>query len=558
MNSHYFSTGQEPAYKYGVHEIILQAAVRSTNLFEIDCRVFFQSPTENYSRSVVAFYDGGNTWRARVYVAETGEWRWQSECTEEPELNNRQGCFIASESSLRGILRKSIKDPKQWQTEDGQWFLNLCDTAYLFFNEKETAWKAYIEDLETLGITSIRCGSLGGISWSSSSYTAFNSAYQDISIDNCPWVDGNTGVIAINRFQNTDNRLIYMLNHHPDIYIQFILFGLETWGEDDTGARWKSIPDIIKQNTMKYIVARWSAFPQLFWLVVNDLHCSDDYPNNQAFVREVGRYFAQHDPWNHLISAGPNRFADFPFTSPGDSDWVSYIHIEHFLALDAQPARTYDAYPLHVFHGEDWYEQTKIQRPEHPIINPRFFYRWLFWSWLLAGGSTCYGGRWARLHPYYQTDTLIYTEPFGLLIYKQQLQGLDSIRYIKTFFYKYRIMLDEFMPDEWLVILDQKHVFSPVKAARRQDDELIIYHPNAKYDGHNASVDELSTATVLLNLHANHNLYSVLWYRPADGVEYQDGNIYGGGIISLQAPWQGIDIVLYLKKVQACGNSGSE
>ena len=55
------------------------------------------------------------------------------------------------------------------------------------------------------------------------------------------------------------------------------------------------------------------------------MHCSEKFPLNRAFVREVGMFFADNDPWKHLISTGPNRRAGFPFAGPEDLKWCSYI-----------------------------------------------------------------------------------------------------------------------------------------------------------------------------------------------------------------------------------------
>jgi hypothetical protein len=129
------------------------------------------------------------------------------------------------------------------------------------------------------------------------------------------------------------------------------------------------------------MLARWAAFPQLFWQVTHDTACSVEYPNNQAFMREVGNYFAAHDPWQHLISTGPCRYVDFPFLTEKDLKWVSYIYIEDSEALDADVIDKYAAYPFHVFLGEDRYEQYErlsINRPEYYIYNPQYYYRWLF------------------------------------------------------------------------------------------------------------------------------------------------------------------------------------
>ncbi|MDD4190557.1 MAG: DUF5060 domain-containing protein, partial [Mangrovibacterium sp.] len=408
-----FSSANEIALRFGVHEIILRTEKVTGNPFKTNCQVVFYAPSGKLWQ-INAFYDGDNTWRARVYVSEEGDWTWKSFCKENRGLDKAKGNFRAENSDLRGMLHPAPGNPKQWKTDNGEWFLNINDTGYLLFNKNENLWKEYIEDLSELGVTSVRAGSLGGLGWSRNSFTSlYEKAYPGSDIDNSPWMEGDPTQMNLDRFRNTDERLIWMLNKYPDLYVQFILFGLQTWGKDDTGELWKAVPQEIRNNTMKYMIARWSAFPQLFYLIVNDMHCSEKYPANQAFVREVGRYFAANDPWHHLISTGPNRTQVFPFTTEEDLNWASYIHIEDMHALDAREAELYEPYPLHVFMGEDWYEHTRLDRSKDYLYNPEYFYRWLFWSWTLSGGSANYGGRWGKIHPYFSTDTLLYLEPLG-------------------------------------------------------------------------------------------------------------------------------------------------
>ena len=282
------------------------------------------------------------------------------------------------------------------------------------------------------------------------------------------------------RFQTSDERLIWLLDHYPDLYLQLILFGLLTWGKDDTGAAWEALPPSVRENTMRYMLARWAAFPQLFWLIVNDIHCTAEFPLNQAFEREVGRYFAAHDPWHHLLSTGPKRQMAFPFLRPQD-EWVSYIHIEDLFALDAAEIQLYDNQPLHVFLGEDRYEHDR--RTWDPL-DPAYFFRWLFWSWTLAGGSASYGGRWRGITPYSRTGAVPYSTGWGgedEITYTQGLRGLDSLIHLKRYFEQRGLTMVDFVGDDALVAdLDGRGELLRPKLARRGQQEYLIYHPNAR------------------------------------------------------------------------------
>ncbi|MCI0365048.1 MAG: DUF5060 domain-containing protein, partial [Phycisphaerales bacterium] len=79
--SAHFTTGAEAAYKFGVHEIVLTGNGAIANPFDTLATVNFVPPTgEKSAKTVHAFYDGDNTWRARLYVSETGDWKWTSRC----------------------------------------------------------------------------------------------------------------------------------------------------------------------------------------------------------------------------------------------------------------------------------------------------------------------------------------------------------------------------------------------------------------------------------------------------------------------------------------------
>ena len=563
-----FSSNSEIAQKFGVHEIVLHINNVVENPFDLDCQVTFYAPSKKRV-TVNAFYDGGNTWRARLYINETGVWKWELSCQDIPELERRKGSFKSVDSELKGMLRKDPDNPKAWKTDNGQWFINISDTGYMLFNKSEKFWKRYISDLSKLGITSVRAGSLGGQCWDKKSHANryLLETYPDcpgLTMDNYPWEELDQLKMDLEKFQNTDERLIWMLNNYPDMYVQFILFGLETWGKDDSGLKWKMVSQNTREKAMKYMIARWSAFPQLFFLIVNDMHCSEKFPNNQEYVREVGRFFATNDPWNHLISTGPNRYQQFPFLEDEDLKWVSYIHIEDNVALDAEKIKLYEQYPLHVFLGEDWYEQTKTANGKNwfeqtktvysssSIQNPEYYYRWLFWSWILSGGSANYGGRWARLQPYFMTDSLVYVEPFSeeKLQFRDQMKGLNSMKYISIFFKNHNIDLSGFIPDhEFVIDIDKRLYNGYLKLMRKGNEEFVIYDPNAQIKGINASPQIARTVQFTIDFSGLNKTYSGIWYRPDSGECLETAKINGTKKIEFTAPWQGVDAILFLREM---------
>ena len=391
-----FTSAAATAVKFGVHEITLTGDGSVANPFDTITTVTFTPPSgAAQAKTVHAFFDGENIWCARVYVSEPGEWKWSSQCASDKGLNGQQGVFQAADSKLRGRLLIHPKNPRQWMTEDGRWFLNLNDTAYFLLCAHDGSGGPvadedvlqYVRDDVARGITSIRC-------FLASRPEGFNESPEQWRAWYFP--DETHDRLRLGNLQCADRRLRMLLDEFPDVAVQLILFPLEAYNRDDRF--WTALSAVRRERLLRNLVARFAAYPQLFWLMTNDAHYGDKFPHSNAMVREVGAYLQQHDPWQHPRSTGHARRVPFYF---GGEDWATYVHIEHAHDLGAAEYGKYHAFAKPVFLGEDRYEQDHGTRldPTHMA----YWQRRLFWSWLLTGGSANYGGRWWTVHPYSQT-----------------------------------------------------------------------------------------------------------------------------------------------------------
>src|SRR5712692_2058742 len=538
-----FSVGLATAMKLGTHEIVLTGNGSVANPFDTVATVTFIPPSGGANAVTVrAFYDGGSTWRARVYVTEAGTWQWTSSSGADAGLNGKSGSFTAVDSSLRGILKKDSLNPKAWRSDDGRWFVGLSDTAWLLFNPDAQVtqnWQQFVADDAAKGINVL--GPVGSLeSWGTGDVPHLG--------NNEPWLDLGGGTTDftqydLTKFQNAESRLIWIFNNHPEMFIQSMLFGTQVQ------SGWSDLPQSVRNNTLDYMIARWSAFPNLFWLVSEDQHVTADA--TLAFNREVGNYFAAHEPWKHLMSTQPDRDQGFPFTTSDDLNWASYICIQVSDSTQATQIQQYgfDSVPLRVMMGEGYYEQD-YGDPPSGMSDPRFYYRWSMWSWILSGGSSNYGGRYGVIHPYTQTGRpdLVWIGPGGTDFTGYQLTGLDSLPYILSYFKDRNIDLSFFQPDDGLVIsfaIKPGYSWHP-KLMRRGVEEFIAYNPNAGSEGQWSSVDPITTASMTINLRSAPGTFQVEWYRPFDGVVQSGGTVQGGALQDFVAPWQGFDVVLRL------------
>jgi hypothetical protein len=545
-----FTSGAATAQEFGTHEIVLYGSGSVPNPFDTVSTVRFTPPSGPANAVTVnAFYDGGDTWRARVYVTEAGSWSWTSTATTDLGLDGKSGSFVSVASNLRGALRKHRANPHAWMTDDGRWFANVSDTAYrLFHRDDAPLWREFVRDASTKGIDCLRVASLGG--WGGTANVSVDD--NDTWMWNDPWVGGASPDYTrydLSKFQNTDERIEWILDNYPSMYLQMILFGLKGYGSEATGDWWQSIPEGARANTMRYMIARWSAFPNVFWLIVNDMHSDAKYPKNLAFAREAGSFIAANDPYRHLLSSGPNRRAGFPFTTPDDLKWVSYAYIEDANAVGSDAIRQHklEDVPLHVWLGEDYYEQDHGHYKD-----PRYFFRWLYWSWFLSGGSANYCGRFGQIHPYSMTarpDLGWRGIDKRSVFTGEQLVGLDSVPTIARYFDDRKIDLSLFQPNDTRVSdPDGRAGRLRPKLMERGTDEILIYQPNAAADAHDARVDETKTARLRVDLTGFSGKLQVEWTRALDGVSQKAGTIEGGTERDFVAPWQGQDVLLHLKR----------
>jgi hypothetical protein len=534
-----FTTGARAA-KFGTHEVVLTGDGGVKDPFDTVATVQFMPPSGAANAvTVKAFFDGENTWRARVYVTEVGEWRWATSCLSDAGLNDKSGKITAVDSALRGLLKKHKANPRAWMTDDERWFVSISDTAWLLFNSDPRVgkhWKQYVQDDAAKGINVL--GPVGSLeSWGTGDV-----AHKG---DNEPWVRGDTTDHTrydLAKFHNAESRLIWIFDNHPGMYVQSMLFGTQLQSQ------WSRLPESVRTNTLDYLIARWSAFPNVFWLISEDQDVT--HKATLAFNREVGEYFAAHEPWKHLISTQPNRFQGFPFATRNDLKWVSYIEIQDAdaPAADQISKHKLEGIPLHVMLGEDYYEQDYGDPPSGKA-DPRYYYRWTFWSWILSGGSANYGGRYGVIHPYSLTGKpdLAWTGPGGTKFTGHQLTGLDSVPHILPYFEERKIDLAYFNPKDTLVSdADGQKAKQRPKLMQRGRDEFLVYHPNAGSDGNSAKVNKTKTARMKIDLTSAPGPFEVEWFRPYDGVAQKAEAVEGGAPREFEAPWKGYDVVLRL------------
>lgn len=501
-----FTKGTAQAKKFGIHEISLTGST-NPDPFGVEANMTFTN--NGKSITVPMFYDGNNTWRGRCYVNGTGTFNWKSNCTTDAKLNGKSGSFSAVSSSLPGMIRRRASKPWVLQNSKGEWWTMLGDTGYFMFSTNDTQvngssmskMQSFVKTASSAGLNVIRAAQSGAQRTNTPPLW-----YNKIEA-------GKPLTFNLTLGKSDDARLQWIINNYPNMYIQYILFpksSHNTWGNMEKSKRHRAI---------RYLMGRWSAYPNLIWLLMNDITIKPDHNFNR-----VGQHIKEVDPYQHLLATGHQRGASDPLWG---TSWTSYANLETAADLSANTAESFvngARNKKYVWCSEDWYE-TYPKNGAMP--NPKYFFRRLFWAYILNGAGACYGGYWDQV--------------------RHGLTGLAHLKYIMPYFNKRGIDPGNYSYAGDALASGPKG-YDRVQVAFRGNSEYLCYHPNGNGGwGYNANIKKGSTATFSLNLSAGAGKsYSVEWFNTSTGAAIKTSNVNGGGTVKLTAPWSQVDVLCRL------------
>jgi hypothetical protein len=494
---------------YGVYEIALSASPTDHTSFDTKFSLTFTRP-DNSAVTTEGFYDNQNTYKARAYADQVGEWSWVS-TSDLVELHHLSGTFTVVPSSLKGQLGIHPDDPRQFAYQNGDWFLHIGDTGYRYVTDTEPEWQAYIDQASRAGFTKIRAWFCRGRSDVQALFSP------DRTSLNLPY------------WQEIDRRLIYALNHHPHIIFKLIPYGEDTLEilryQKDPMARWIA----------RYAQARFSALPNVIWCVSNDREIVGDDQElsgrkvHEKTIHQIAHDMQSREPWGTLLTNHQCRFKGYSFT---DADWSDMVTLEDMDQVGGQLILDYrQKSSAPVVNDEDRYEHYR--QPQHS----RYFFRRLFWASLLSGGHATYGG--LSTHEAYDAQ-LKGMQGYHDAARAGKLAGANDFIHIRAFFNDTGLTLVNFIPDDALVGQNPLHF----KCAH-SDTTYLAYLANPSGDV--PETDDVMDSPPDITIALPPGSYAARWYKPTTGLWYGPSEISGESQ-TLTAPETGDWVLLLIRK----------
>jgi len=311
-----------------------------------DVQVALEFASNGQTRTVEAFWDGGQTWRARFSPDMCGHWTWRSRCSlpEDSGLHGRRGEFECTELPTsnpflrHGPLRVSASRHHLIHA-DGEPFFWLGDTAWNGpLKSDEQDWAGYLSDRAAKGFNVIQ---FIATHWIGATGDAEGrAAYQG----------GDKIRIEPAFFQRMDRR-VDMINKSGMIAAPVLAWDA-AWNTESTHLNpGNTLSEAQLTLLIRYLVSRYGAH-QVVWILAGDGIYADDEAErwrrigraalnrtrNLATMHPAGKLWAapefRHEPWFNLNGYQSGHWNDddnarWINEGPPNKDWATQPACPH-------------------------------------------------------------------------------------------------------------------------------------------------------------------------------------------------------------------------------------
>jgi hypothetical protein len=319
-----------------------------TPVQQVRLKVEFTSPNSK-KRTMLAFWDGGQTWRVRFSPDELGEWSYRLFCSEQQNkgLHNKSGSFqcVPYQGSLEffrhGELRLS-KNRRHLEHADGTPFFWLADTVWcgpLFADLDD--WRVFLKDRVDKEFTAIQFV-----------MTQWRMATTDAEGNPTFW--GKETVRVNPKFFQRLDKYVDAINDAGMIAVPVLLWAIR--GNDNPGYY---LPEEQKIVLAEYMVARYGAH-QVLWFLGGD----GDYSGDKAETwKRVGRAVFRED--QHRLATMHVRGRSWVGDEFRIEPWFSFISYQSGHGDDEKTFRWLNQGPP----STEWNKE-----PTLPVINTELNY----------------------------------------------------------------------------------------------------------------------------------------------------------------------------------------
>ncbi|MCS7120137.1 MAG: DUF5605 domain-containing protein [Nitrososphaerota archaeon] len=291
--------------QWGIFEVSYKGPEKGNPFLDVEIMAEF---TQKDRRLLIrGFYDGEGTYKIRFMPDNLGPWKYVIK-SNIPELDGKSGLLECVDPSPENHGPVKVRDAYHFEYADGQPFLPVGTTCYAWIHQGEDLERKTIETLKKSPFNKLRMCVFPKHYVFNSNEPIYYPFEGNIS-DGWDYTRFNPKF-----FQHLEQRVMDLLN--LSIQADIILFHpYDRWGYSKMGSE-------TNERYLKYIVARLSAFRNVWWSLANE------YDLMQSMTMdEWDRYFkiiVENDPYGHLRSIHNCRTL-YDYSKP----WVTHVSVQY-------------------------------------------------------------------------------------------------------------------------------------------------------------------------------------------------------------------------------------
>lgn len=298
----------EPVEKWDFFEIVLNGPSIGNPYKEVYLEASFNNGGSTYS--IKGFYDGTGTYKIRFMPDTEGVWTYKTRSNAK-DLHNNEGEFqcIAPGAENHGPVR--VAHTYHFAYADGTPYKPFGTTCYVWTHQGKRLEEQTVETLASSPFNKIRmCLFPKNYTFSRNNPDFY--PFQVDSKDNFSFGKFNPDYWA-----NLEKRLLQLqkLGIEADL-ILFHPYDGGKWGFD-------RMPDEVDDFYLEYVVARLSAFRNVWWSLANEFDFMDSKTDDDW--DRYGMFLSENDPYHHLLSNHnhPNREFDW------SKGYITHVGLQH-------------------------------------------------------------------------------------------------------------------------------------------------------------------------------------------------------------------------------------
>ncbi len=306
--------------------------------------------------------DDGRVFRIRFMPTVAGKHSYSVTFRNGDTELKHAGGFTARAGKRRGLVRVDREHLTHflWSGTSEHFFYNSTTAYWLLGFQDDAVIRESIDRLDRLGVNRIRVALSGrtasGLRWKEPMIVSNDDfqfrlepwpAARPLDIEN-PGYDVSR--FHLDHFRKTERMLTHARGRDLQVSLIFALDvadkGVDPFGKTHMG-------NADEQRYYRYCVARFGAFANVWWDLINEWHLCRD----EAWAEKMGAFVNEWDPYDHTTSIhGTGRF---PF---GKSPWVDCVMFQ-----------SWDEHGAYDFMLKARQDQIAAGRPL-PVINEEYGY----------------------------------------------------------------------------------------------------------------------------------------------------------------------------------------